>query len=92
MPILNQVAHQHLIYVNLLTGDGDSTRKPTQVELKLILDSLVASRALQIEDGVVALRKGESERKERGGRRNRWLMFGRRSLNHASQTNNASHT
>jgi len=57
------VQHQHLLYVNVLTGAGDPTRKPTFGELDMVLESLAASRAMLIEDGVVASRKADGDRK-----------------------------
>lgn len=48
-----------------LSGDGDSTRKPSSAELRCILDSLLASYAVLIEDasGAAASRRPESERR-----------------------------
>ncbi|KAG6918327.1 hypothetical protein DXG01_015185 [Tephrocybe rancida] len=57
-----EVQHQHLIYMNVLTSEPDSTRKPSPGELNMILDSLVASRAMLIEDGATVLRKPEGDR------------------------------
>lgn len=60
----DDIQHQHLIYTNILTGDEDSTRKPTTWELRLILDSLLASHAVLIEEGGGAIaRKPEGERR-----------------------------
>jgi origin recognition complex subunit 1 len=58
-----QVQHQHVIYTSILTGDDDPTRKPTFAELNGVLDSLIASRAMLIEDGAAAQRKPAGERK-----------------------------
>lgn len=58
-----QVRHQHLIYVNILTGTDDPKRKPTLGELDMVLESLAASRAMLVEDGVTASRKAEGNRK-----------------------------
>ncbi|KAF8072242.1 P-loop containing nucleoside triphosphate hydrolase protein [Lyophyllum atratum] len=58
-----EVQHQHLIYMNVLTGPSDPTRKPTTSELVLVLDSLVASRAMLVEEGAAILRKPEGDRK-----------------------------
>lgn len=58
-----QVQHQHIIYTSILTGDDDPTRKPTFAELNGVLDSLIASRAILIEDGGAAQRKPVDERK-----------------------------
>jgi origin recognition complex subunit 1 len=58
-----QVQHQHLIYMNVLTGVDDPTRMPTISELDMVLESLVASRAMLIEDGLAASRKAEGDRK-----------------------------
>ncbi|KAJ3775395.1 P-loop containing nucleoside triphosphate hydrolase protein [Lentinula raphanica] len=60
---LGDLQYQHLIYVDALTSGGDPTRKPSVNELRVILESLVASRAMIVEDGTVAMRKAESERK-----------------------------
>ena len=61
--MLRKLTRQHLIYCKLLPNEGDSTRMPTKADLRLVLISLVDSRALLIEEGAVALRKGEEERK-----------------------------
>ena len=58
-----QVQHQHLIYMNVLTGANDPLRKPTLGELDMVLESLAASRAMLIEDGVAASRKAGGDRK-----------------------------
>lgn len=58
-----QVQHQHVIYTSILTGDDDPTRKPTFAELNGVLDSLIASRAMLIEDGAMAQRKPAGERR-----------------------------
>jgi len=58
-----QVMHQHYLYLGVLAGDGDSMRKPTIGELGYVLDSLLASRALLIEDGTASNRKGNWERR-----------------------------
>ena len=60
---LDQVARQHHIYMNSLIGEDDPKRKPTDIELALVLDSLVACRALIIEEGVAASRKNQGDRK-----------------------------
>ncbi|KAG5338844.1 hypothetical protein C0989_006009 [Termitomyces sp. Mn162] len=57
-----EIQHQHLVYMNLLPSPSDPTRKPTPAELTIVLDSLVASRALLIEDGPAVLRKPEGDR------------------------------
>ena len=51
-----------MVYTNVLT-DGESTRKLTPAELKMVLNSLVASRAVVLEDGAVVSRKPEAERR-----------------------------
>ena len=61
--IHGQVQHQHVVYTSILTGDDDPTRKPTFSELNGVLDSLIASRAMLIEDGAAAQRKPAGERK-----------------------------
>jgi origin recognition complex subunit 1 len=58
-----QVVHQHLIYSNVLIGDGDPTRRPTPDELMIVLESLTASRALLLEDGAAVARKPQDERR-----------------------------
>ena len=58
-----QLQHQHLVYVNLLTGDEDSLRRPTPGELSLVLESLVASRAMLCEDGAIVAKKSEDEKR-----------------------------
>jgi origin recognition complex subunit 1 len=63
MMTLYQVQHQHLIYMNVLTSPDDPTRRPTPNELALVLDSLVASRALLVEEGAAISRKPEGERR-----------------------------
>lgn len=49
--------------MNVLTSEDDPSRKPTPNELLIVLDSLVASRAMLIEEGVAILRKSEGERR-----------------------------
>ena len=49
--------------MNVLTGADDPTRKPTLGELDMVLESLAASRAMLIEDGVAASRKAAGDRK-----------------------------
>lgn len=49
--------------MNVLTSESDPTRKPTARELNIVLESLIASRAMLIEDGIGASRKAEGERK-----------------------------
>ena len=58
-----QVQHQHLIYVDVLTGTDDPKRKPTLEELDMVLESLAASRAMLVEDGATASRKPDGDRK-----------------------------
>ncbi|KAJ4497941.1 P-loop containing nucleoside triphosphate hydrolase protein [Lentinula lateritia] len=60
---LGDLRYQHLIYVDALTSAGDPTRKPSTNELRVVLESLVASRAMLMEDGAAAMRKAEAERK-----------------------------
>jgi len=59
----SQIEDQHIIYVDALTSGEDLARKPTPAELELVLDSLVASRALIVEDGLNAIRKPPRERR-----------------------------
>ena len=47
----------------MLTSDEESRRKPTPAELRMVLDSLVASRAIVLEDGPSIVRKPEGERR-----------------------------
>ncbi|OJA08263.1 hypothetical protein AZE42_02066, partial [Rhizopogon vesiculosus] len=58
-----EIEDQHIIYVEALTSEGDPSRKPTPEELGLVLDSLVASRAMIVEDGLNAIRKPARERR-----------------------------
>lgn len=60
---LVQVQHQHILYIDGLTGADDPKRKPSFDELDMVLESLAASRAMLIEDGVTASRKAEGDRK-----------------------------
>lgn len=52
--------HQHYLYIGVLAGDGDSTRHPSTAELAMVLESLLASHALLMED---TTRKLDAERK-----------------------------
>ncbi|KAF9022267.1 P-loop containing nucleoside triphosphate hydrolase protein [Hymenopellis radicata] len=58
-----EVQHQHLTYMDVLRQADDPRRKPNDFELGVVLESLVASRAMLVEDGVAASRKAEEERK-----------------------------
>jgi origin recognition complex subunit 1 len=49
--------------MNNLTGEDDPKRKPTNIELALVIEALVASRAVHIEEGVTASRKPQADRK-----------------------------
>jgi origin recognition complex subunit 1 len=49
--------------MDVLPAHDEPTRKPTNGELLIVLDSLVASRAILLEDGVVVSRKPEGERR-----------------------------
>ncbi|KAF8173916.1 hypothetical protein BJ912DRAFT_991510 [Pholiota molesta] len=57
------VQHQHLIYMDTLPGEDDPRRKPTPAELVMVLDSLVASRAVIVEYGAAVARKHPDERR-----------------------------
>ncbi|KZP17716.1 P-loop containing nucleoside triphosphate hydrolase protein [Athelia psychrophila] len=57
------VQYQHLMYMNNLPGDDDPKRKPSAADLGMVLESLAASRAMLIEEGVAASRKAEGDRK-----------------------------
>ncbi|KAL5504368.1 ORC1 [Sanghuangporus vaninii] len=61
----DDVQRQHLNITPTLAGDGDSTRKPSPAELRCILDSLLASHAVLIEDdsGAAAARRPEGDRR-----------------------------
>ena len=52
-----------MIYVDALGDGDDAVRKPTYGELTLVLDSLLASRAVVMEDGLSAGRKKVGERR-----------------------------
>ena len=43
--------------MNVLTPYGDPKPSPTTSELQLVLDSLLALRAIRMEDGMVSARK-----------------------------------
>ncbi len=58
-----QIQRQHLLYIPILADDEDPNRRPTPGELTVVLDSLSASRAVLCEDGTLALRKPEDERR-----------------------------
>jgi origin recognition complex subunit 1 len=49
--------------MNVLPSSDDPSRKPTPNELLLVLDSLVASRAMLMEEGAAVSRKPEGERR-----------------------------
>lgn len=49
--------------MNLLHDESNPPYKPTTAELCVVLDSLLASRAMIYEDGVSAERKAESARR-----------------------------
>ncbi|KAF7965963.1 hypothetical protein HWV62_40726 [Athelia sp. TMB] len=57
------VQYQHLMYMNNLPNDDDPKRKPSAADLDMVLESLAASRAMLIEEGVTASRKAEGDRK-----------------------------
>jgi origin recognition complex subunit 1 len=82
--LTSKIRHQHWAYMNILPGTEDPSRKPTPGELSLVLDSLLASRAMLMEDGansswkpidekrvILNLDQGEVERVlgEEGGQR-----------------------
>ncbi|KAF9260238.1 P-loop containing nucleoside triphosphate hydrolase protein [Marasmius fiardii PR-910] len=60
---LGDVQYQHLIYVDSLTSEDDPRRRPTLSELDIVLQSLIGTRAMLLEDGAAAMRKPEGERK-----------------------------
>ncbi len=49
--------------MDVLRQADDPRRKPNDFELGVVLQSLVASRAMLLEDGMAASRKAEEERK-----------------------------
>lgn len=49
--------------MNVLTSATDPMRRPTPSELLLVLDTLLASRAILVEDGVAISRKAEGEKR-----------------------------
>jgi origin recognition complex subunit 1 len=49
--------------MNVLPGQDEPSRKPTPSELSLVLDSLLASRAILMEDGLSVSRKPEGDRR-----------------------------
>jgi origin recognition complex subunit 1 len=58
-----QVVYQHYTYLPVLAEDYEPKRKPTGAELGMVLDSLVASRAIILEEGAAVRRKAENERR-----------------------------
>lgn len=57
-----EIQAQHLTYTPVL-GEGESTRVPHPSQLTIVLDSLLASHAILMEDGQAAARKPISERR-----------------------------
>jgi len=57
-----QVEHQHIMYIPVLTT-SDTSKRPTRYETLSVLESLVASKALLVEEGVAVSRKGDDERR-----------------------------
>ncbi|KAF4613773.1 hypothetical protein D9613_007357 [Agrocybe pediades] len=57
------VLHQHITYMNVLTEDDEPNRRPTPNELNMVLDSLSASHAILVEEGVAIARKGDEARR-----------------------------
>ncbi|KZV98869.1 P-loop containing nucleoside triphosphate hydrolase protein [Exidia glandulosa HHB12029] len=57
------IMSQHLNYVDNLPEEGESRKKPTPAQLKMVLNSLHASRAVIVEDGPAAARRPDWERK-----------------------------
>lgn len=57
-----EIQAQHLTYTPVL-GEGESTRVPHTSQLTIVLDSLLASHAILMEDGQAAARKPISERR-----------------------------
>ena len=54
---------QHLLHINVLAEEEDTTRRPTPSELGTVLDSLTATRAVLCEDGHLVQRKPEEEKR-----------------------------
>ncbi|KAF8649352.1 hypothetical protein AX16_005861 [Volvariella volvacea WC 439] len=57
------VQYQHINYMAVLPGKDDPTRKPTPSELRMVLDSLAASRAVLVEEGLAVARRPEGDRR-----------------------------
>ena len=51
------------MYTSVLAGDKSPAQNPTPHELSCVFDSLLASRALLIEEGAMAAKKRSDERK-----------------------------
>lgn len=51
------------MYVDLLAGVDDPVRRPAPSELRVVLDSLVASHALLCEEGATVARRPEDDRR-----------------------------
>lgn len=51
------------MYVDLLAGVDDPVRRPVTTELRVVLDSLVASHALLCEEGAAVARRPEDDRR-----------------------------
>ncbi|TFK26510.1 P-loop containing nucleoside triphosphate hydrolase protein [Coprinopsis marcescibilis] len=58
----SDLQYQHTNYLGALSGVHES-RKPTAAELAMVLDSLVASRAVLLEEGAAVARKANGERR-----------------------------
>jgi len=59
----SEVQYQHLNFIHSLSSENDPTRRPTSAELLLVLDSLVSSRAIVVEEGALVSRKPDGERR-----------------------------
>ncbi|KAF8910446.1 hypothetical protein CPB84DRAFT_1702121 [Gymnopilus junonius] len=59
----SEVQYQHLTYIPILASDDDPKRRPTNTELSMVLDSLVSSRAVVVEEGAAIAKKHEGERR-----------------------------
>lgn len=57
------IKHQHIVYMNILGSESDISRRPSPAQLAIVLESLLASRALLIEEGGAVARKPEDDRK-----------------------------
>ncbi|THV01003.1 P-loop containing nucleoside triphosphate hydrolase protein [Dendrothele bispora CBS 962.96] len=57
------LSYQHLDYIGSLSSSTDPTRRLSESELIFVLDSLVASRAVLLEDGAAVHRRDPGEKR-----------------------------